>query len=275
MQSSLLLGRDERQEAPTIMDIGAQLRQARESRGLSVATLAATTRIHARVLEGIERNDLSVIPPRPYARGFVAAFAREVGLNSDQVVRDYFAQFDEAPPVEPPTPPFTVASGQGWRWRGWLTGVAVLAVLAAVGALLSRTEAPRGDPGIVGTSGIDAASGDREATAAASRQQPAGTPALPDAQAGRAGAESGSVVVILETAGAAWVDATADGKRQVYQLLPPGTKTTLRATRDVVIRVGDAGAVRWSVNGRQPQPMGRPGEVRTVRITPQGAVNVR
>ena len=152
----------------------------------------------------------------------------------------------------------------------------MLAVLAALGALLSRAEAPRGDPGIVGTSGIGAASGDRAATAAASRQRPAGTPALPDAaQAGRAGAESGTVVVILETAGASWVDATADGKRQVYQLLPPGTKTTLRATRDVVIRVGDAGAVRWSVNGRESQPMGRPGEVRTVRITPQAAVNVR
>jgi hypothetical protein len=62
------------------------------------------------------------------------------------------------------------------------------------------------------------------------------------------------------------VSATADGTRVLYRLVDAGTTETLRATREITIRVGDAGAVLWSVNGRQAVPMGHPGEVRTVTV---------
>src|SRR5688572_7199468 len=72
------------------MNVGMQLREAREARGLSLDSLASATRIKVRILEGLERNDLSAAPPRPYTRGFVAAYAREVGLDADQIARSYF-----------------------------------------------------------------------------------------------------------------------------------------------------------------------------------------
>ena len=82
------------------MDIGAQLRSSREGKRLSLETVARTIRVQPRVLVAIERNDSAAIPPRPFGRGFVRAYAREVGLNPDQTVRDYFGQF--APPADAP-----------------------------------------------------------------------------------------------------------------------------------------------------------------------------
>lgn len=242
------------------MDVGSELRRARQARGMSVETLAATTRIQARVIAGLERNDLSVIPPRPYARGFVAAYAREVGLNPDQTVREYFAQFDTAhtaevqgppPDTTPPVPPVG-------RPVMALLGVAMLVVSAIVLMWQPGALAPR-DRDVVGTTGslppaapelVLAASPDRAATA------PVVTPS-PQPQ---------EIVAVIEAEHPAWVAATADGTRVLYRTLQPGARETVRARRAITIRVGDAGAVRLSIDGGAATPMGRRGEVRTVTL---------
>jgi cytoskeleton protein RodZ len=278
------------------MDIGTELRQAREARGLSLAALAAATRIPPRALEGIERNDLSAIPPRPYARGFVATYAREVGLDPQQIVREYFAQFDTAPSPSPRgEPPAGAPSGEpaSPRWTG-AGAVAAVATLALI--LIWATPLSRPEPGAVGTSGTtpavvdggadhplvaagpDAApaSGratpDRARASAAARPETAGrshtaTPGATTARGTRVTSGGpGGVTVVLDTEHPAWIAATVDGVRVLHRTLPAGARETLQGSRDVTIRVGDAGAVRWSVNGRATEPMGRRGQVRTVTV---------
>ena len=80
-------------QAEAGMSIGAQLRASREARGLSIDAVAHTTRVQPRILAAIERDDVRAVPPRPFGRGFVKAYAREIGLDGDQTTRDYFAQF--------------------------------------------------------------------------------------------------------------------------------------------------------------------------------------
>ena len=65
------------------MDIGARLRDAREARGLSIDAVSRSTRVQSRILSAIERNDSMCLPPRPYGRGFVRAYASEVGLDPE------------------------------------------------------------------------------------------------------------------------------------------------------------------------------------------------
>jgi hypothetical protein len=83
------------------------------------------------------------------------------------------------------------------------------------------------------------------------------------------------MVVTIQTRTRSWIAATADGKRQLYEVVPAGTTTTIRGSSEIVLRVGDAGGVSWSVDGREPVVMGRAGEVRGVRITPAGAAALR
>ena len=75
------------------MDIGEQLRHAREARGLSIDALSKSIRVQPRILSAIEQNDCATIPPRPYGRGFVRTFAMEVGLDPESTVREFFSQF--------------------------------------------------------------------------------------------------------------------------------------------------------------------------------------
>jgi hypothetical protein len=249
------------------MNVGMQLREAREARGLSLAAVASSTRIKVGVLEGLERNDLSALPPRPYARGFVAAYAREVGLDAEQTVRKYFAHVAdvaEAPPL--PRPWIAVEEPAGPRL--WVPAIALILVAAAVGLIMiKRSAAPAPtELDIVGTSGtIAAARPTASARLVAADSIPRvgargdAAPAIP--------ASNGQVVVTLQLERPSWVAATADGRRVIYRVLPSGDTQTVRASRDIVLRVGDAGAVRWSINGRPAVPMGAFGEVRNVRVT--------
>ena len=64
-----------------------------------------------------------------------------------------------------------------------------------------------------------------------------------------------------------WVSAVADGERVVYRLMQPGERTLVEARSAITLRVGDAGAVAYSINGATGRPLGRNGEAVTVRIT--------
>jgi cytoskeleton protein RodZ len=270
--SSPLWGRRSQQEHQ-VMDVGSQLRVAREARSLSIAALAARTRIPARALDGLERNDLSDVPPRIYARGFVASFAKEVGLNPDQTVREYFSQFEDVPdsPLAPPPVIKGAILDDENDWRTWLPYVGIAALVLTVGLTFARrTEVPRAsERETVGTSGsippASAAPASVPKQEAAARRRDVTLPRPADP----------SVLLVLETDRPAWVAATVDGKRELYQILAAGTKTTLRGTRQITMRVGDAGAVRWSINSSDPVIMGAAGAIRDVTITPETASALR
>ena len=247
------------------MNVGMQLREAREARGLSLDALASATRIKVHVLEGLERNDLTAAPPRPYARGFVAAYAREVGLDADQTARSYFAQF--ATPVEPPPlviePVLPIEESPWRRLVVPMVAVVLVALVAAAAGLVAinrRAAVLERESGAIGTAGTIPAS-----AAAAQPGATVGT-AAQTPQAAAAVRAAGGTAVTLVAERPVWVSATADGKRVVYRIMQGGDTETVRASRDLVLRVGDAGAVRWSVNGAAPAVMGERGEVRTARL---------
>ena len=244
------------------MNIGGRLKDAREARGMSIGALAAITRLPTPWLEAIERNDVSVFPAGPYARAHVRSYAREVGLNADDTAHDYFAQFpspaDAAIPAAVPaaSPELEPRPGRSWM----VTGAAIVGVaLAVVMWPGGHSGAPRApEAGAVGTSGSAAA-----------------PPVAPRAAAAPAAPAASGLSVTLIADRPAWVAAHADGKRVLYRLLAPGDRETLHGDRQVSIRVGNAGAVRWQIAGREAAPMGPDGAVRTVVVTPDNAATVR
>ena len=75
--------------------VGRRLREARERKGISLAEIANATKISAGVLAALERNDVSRLPGGIFTRAFVRSYANAVGLNSEQLIRDFIAQFPE------------------------------------------------------------------------------------------------------------------------------------------------------------------------------------
>ncbi len=64
---------------------GQQLRDARIAHGLTYETVSRNLRIRIDILKAIEEEDFSVIPPKPYAGGMIHAYAKQVGLNADNI----------------------------------------------------------------------------------------------------------------------------------------------------------------------------------------------
>src|SRR4051812_7114610 len=87
------------------MDVGLELRQARERRGVSLQELANSTKISVRVLQAIESADLTRLPAKVFPRSFVKTYAAQVGLEPDGTMRRYLEQ------LEPPATPDTIGGG--------------------------------------------------------------------------------------------------------------------------------------------------------------------
>ena len=239
------------------MITGVEFRSMRESRGLTIDAIAAATRITPRMIEAVERNDLRALPPRPYARGFVAAYGRELGLDPNEAVSCYFAQFQPPPAAEAPVAPRTAAIDEVDRNRRLFRaiGTALVAIALTVTLTSQWRSARQAEPGARGTSGAAAIPAATDAAA------PIAAPATGSSPQG-----AGGLVILLTFDGRSWVAASADGNRVVYRMVEAGATETLRAHREITLRLGNAGVVRASVNGKPAAPLGRSGEVRTITI---------
>jgi hypothetical protein len=79
---------------------------------------------------------------------------------------------------------------------------------------------------------------------------------------------SDRLVVRLSVKRPCYVSATVDGEKKIDRLLQPGDQQTLEARREMVVTAGDASAVTMTLNGAPAKPLGRTGEVVTVRLNP-------
>ncbi|WP_028240022.1 RodZ domain-containing protein [Stutzerimonas azotifigens] len=77
--------------APIRTNPGETLRDARESRGLSLATVAQQLNLSERSLSQIEAGDFSQMPGHTFARGYVRAYAKLLELDQARLV----AEFDQ------------------------------------------------------------------------------------------------------------------------------------------------------------------------------------
>ena len=250
------------------MDVGTTLRTAREQRGIPLPRLAATTKIPVTLLRAIEDNDFGRVPAGIFVRGYIRACAREVGLEPEAVVAQYLAETGHAAPAigapggDHPVaaetidtlerdPDLTETSRADWGY--------VLIVAALLIGFVSATR-----------------NGEQEAAAPAAAPRVAQTvPAadvqvLPAAEERPVATTGAAIRIELHAEGLCWIRAVSEGEKLVERLLQPGERHVIEADGDVLLRVGDPGALRHSVNGTPGEPLGRPGMPVTVRFTNDG-----
>jgi len=100
------------------MALGRILREARESKGMTIAQAAEATRILYPVIEGLETEDFRKIAAPIYGRGFIKIYAEVLGLDPNPLLNDYaelqagggkIKTFDRPAPLLPPKPEQMVA----------------------------------------------------------------------------------------------------------------------------------------------------------------------
>lgn len=68
--------------------VGEQLRLGRERLGLSVSAIADEQHLRPSVIQAIESGDYNKIDSELFLKGYVRAYARQVGLDADAVIAD-------------------------------------------------------------------------------------------------------------------------------------------------------------------------------------------
>jgi cytoskeletal protein RodZ len=246
------------------MDIGSKLKKVRIDKGISLREISSATKISLPVLEALERNDLARMPGGIFARGYIRAYAAELGLNPEEAVAEFRSQVDEPSEVAAPTSatPTHVdwAAYVDWGARYQNLGLTAMLGLAAAliiyTALSVRSPATPSDGETVGP----VATGGEVVVPPTDRQT---------AQVPVPAQENGQSVLRLELQprGECWVSATVDGRLVVYRLMAPGERATLDARDEISLRVGDAGAFVYSINGSPGRSLGGQGQPVTIHIT--------
>ena len=114
------------------MSVGDALAQARSQAGLTIAQVSQLTCIRETIIRGIERGDFSACGGDFYARGHIRSIARVVGLDPEELVREYDAIHGAptaitAADVFEPSTPIRLKERRSANWS-----VVMVIVLAAV-----------------------------------------------------------------------------------------------------------------------------------------------
>jgi cytoskeletal protein RodZ len=217
------------------------------------------------LLQRIESGSFDQLPGGLLTRGYLRAFAREVGLDPEEIVNEYRAEYEATVEDAPFSLPRSVYHETETRSTGPALAVVIaLAIIMYVAARPPETPSAIPVDAVLTAINVDTTPSVEPAAAPVLTDYLSGPPSL-------AAVDWEGVQIQLQPQTECWVSATADGRSVIYRLMQPGEQETIHAREEVVLRVGDAGALEYVVNGRAGRVLGASGEPVTVRITSDNA----
>ncbi len=228
--------------------VGKALRQAREQRGVDLAEVEARTRIRARFLSAIEREEWEALPGEIYARGFIRTYATYLGLDGARLAEQHRHEVGADRPGErlPGVDPARAHRPKPARRRLSPRALALLVSGILIAALVAA--------GLSNDGGDSPAPQPQPPRAS---PQPAGNPSPAPPRR-----ESGLALQLTATA-EVWVCLLDAGGRALVkgQILAPGDEAGPFRSGSFTVSLGN-GEVSMTVNGRQasipatPSPVG-------------------
>jgi transcriptional regulator with XRE-family HTH domain len=236
-------------------NLGLRVRAARESRGLSHRQIADTTKLSARVVDGIERGRRDAIPQGIYGRAAVRAVAIEVGLDPEQTLREFLNEHPDNLPLPgvAQVPAASAPSPSRWLQHVMTLVGALVPIAAGFVYFANATSSPRA--GVV----IPVAS-----ERASDAWRPEIVPAGGFSEAPPPGARP--VVLVISITSRCELRVMADGREVIGRVVEAGELLQVELSQEVLLSGDNAGAVQFSVNGRAGRMLGKPGDPLSVRL---------
>jgi len=329
-------------------DFGNKFRKARESKELTFDAISNVIKINPRMLKAIEDENFDQLPGGVFNKGFIRAYAKHLGLNSDEAVNEYLAcvrhaeleaqkaweppateensskpsktpvapravgassqppiQVEELPhlhlpraeDVRPARKAFIERSSPEIPWKL----VAAAAVVVFLGIVLwarhshsVRKESVANPQPSVPQAAVTTSSPPAAQSSSPTPQPPqpnaGASPAVPAASVEEKTEEKGDVTIrnfgkplpkaSENTAGAltlvvrasenSWISVVGDGNVIAEETLIAPANTTFHADKEFVIKVGNAAAVSFLINGKEVAPQGAEAEVKILTFDSSG-----
>jgi len=269
------------------MNAGAAWKEEREARGMTLDEAASALRIARKYLQGIEEGDYSRWPARVFSSGYIRAYAKLLSRDPEPVLSEYFQSL-ETKAAEEPSPGYSIPTWvERERQRGSrrttyaLAAVVVLLVgvaLAWINARMSARRVPAAPPPAVSPSAPaqpeNAAMGVAPKAPDNVSQEvvpvPAeGSPPAPQSlvsSVGDVGPVKSPYQLFLEAREMTWLMYGLDEQEPVDVMLYPGDKISVQARKKILLKLGNAGGVVGTLNGKLLPPFGARGQVKEIRL---------
>ncbi len=214
-----------------LAEIGAQLKQRREDKELTLEEVQASTLIPKNHLQAIEEGNLDRLPELVYVQGFIRKYGQAIGMV--EIATEL---------TNVPTPTRSRGSEQSRpELRPWhLYALYVSLVVASVTILSFLFRTPLSPP-------VPSPPSEEQPQPTATELSPPTAP-LP-------------VNVAVEMIGESWMRVVVDGTLEFEGIMPEGTVTQWSGNKEIILRTGNAAAVKVQFNQKPPQLLGAEGEV--------------
>ena len=331
-----------RAKAKTQMgEFGDKFRKQREKKELSFDDVSNVIKISSRMLQAIEAENFDQLPGGVFNKGFIRAYAKQLGLDPEEAIADYLAC------IRPPQP----SSQQTWQPESPVAAPAKVAVAPSPKTAkksqapvevseLPNLHLPRAEdvrpprrsfaenpPGIpwkfVAVGAVllilitilwtrhHRAIRVESKSGAASTSAPAVTAATPGATSSPSAPNSqtqplqseipaadiedktedksdvtirnfgkplpkstekavGSFALVIRATENSWISVVADGQVVTEETLIAPAHTTVHASREIVVKVGNAGGITFLFNGKDIAAQGNEAEVKTLVFDANG-----
>jgi cytoskeleton protein RodZ len=235
----------------SVRGIGARLRAARETSGLTVLQAAERLHVDARILEALEAEDFAALGADVYVRGHLRRYAEAVGESGAQLQELYagtaatktpdLTRIPRAGPVSRPSPLLLPA-------LLLVVGVALIGVFWWFLNLPHETAQPLGSVAPAPAAGAEGQSPLHGGTT------PAGAVGAPGNSLPTTGT-TGQTELGVRFSALSWVEISdAEGRRLLQGLYARGSVREVRGTAPLRVVLGNAPAVDLELDGR-PVPL--------------------
>lgn len=237
------------------LSFGRYLQAIRLDKKISLEQVADQTRIGLGNLLLIEREDHEQLPAEVFVKGFLRSYAAAIGADGDEAVRRYESRLGVVQKIaESEASIGRSATGTGWKLifsLGLLLGIIALSIVVITSL--------RPQPG--------AGKLPRQTSSAAKKQ----TVEKGDQEGAKLSVEPANAVsqkltlqiIALENT---WVKVIADEKESTEYNLRSGDDIELEATTGYNLLIGDAGAIKITLNDKPVLIPGESGQVVTIHL---------
>ncbi len=133
--------------------VGQLLSRARQSKNWSLEEAAHLTKLRKDILSKLESDRYDLLPSHAYARGFIRIYARELGLNSLEMIKKFDGMVEmeeEVSEIRPETLEMLPETIHRGRFQIQQAGLLVIAITVGAGLLLGMLQLYRIWPRVAG-----------------------------------------------------------------------------------------------------------------------------
>ena len=218
--------------------------------------ISASTKISLKFLKALEDDQPEMLPGRFFIKGILRSYAKAIGLDEDYVLNKYHE--DLLLNEETRGPAHKTGTGRfRFKSKFVLPLIVALVLLGLIVFSIIYMTRPQKAPQPV----------EKQRVAVSAPAQIV-TPQPPSVETAKP--EPKGLVLELAFTQETWIQIYADGALVLDGIKLTGEKASLRAVREFVFNLGNAGGLTYTLNGQKGKSMGAPGDVvRDVRVTLQ------